>query len=145
MASTSGLHSRLRSASPAHLDDYRRPGTDPALGFASFRIAGTLPCIRSGSTPFEITRLGITSLRRSAASRGQHLLSARGLRAKPYPARMIQRAARRTPLPAEQFFSSANSNFDRRPFSVLMGLMPRRSDRFFADRIGFLSEVPHRP
>jgi hypothetical protein len=33
----------------------------------------------------------------------------------------------------------------RRPFSVLMGLMPGRFDRFVADRIGSLSEVLHRP
>jgi len=71
-ASTSGLRSRLRSASPAFL-----PKTDPALGFASCRVVGTDACIRSGSTLIASPASGGST----AATRGRDLLSAHGLRA----------------------------------------------------------------
>jgi len=45
--STSGLHSRLRAA----LAVIVAAGRDPAMGFASCRVAGTRLCIRAGSSP----------------------------------------------------------------------------------------------
>jgi len=51
--STSGLRSRLRSAPAVVI----ATGRDPALGFASCRVADTYSCIRPGSSPNRITSL----------------------------------------------------------------------------------------
>jgi hypothetical protein len=53
MASTSGLRSRLRSASPAAALGRR---SDPALGLASCRVVGHFSVHRPGSTPVPIIR-----------------------------------------------------------------------------------------
>jgi hypothetical protein len=93
------------------------------LGFASCRVAGTFPCIRSGSTPLP-DHQPPEPFAAVSAVRGD-FLSARGFS---------------TLLPVTQELSELLASLvvmrevlslrrGRRPFSVLMGLMPCRPEQ----------------
>jgi hypothetical protein len=91
---------------------------DPAMGFASCRVDGRDAAQRIGLDPDPLTSLRSP---RPRCSCGRALLSALG-------------------------FAASFPEGDCRPFSVLMGLMPRRPDELRVPaRAGSLSEVLHRP
>ena len=119
MASTSGLHSRLRSISRAARLATRN---DPALGFASCRVVGHVAAHRSGLDPAADHQPPEPGAVNSFAARDSYPLM--GLPTS-FPSRAISASC--SPgspgLRSRLAFAS-----DVVPYSVLMGLMPCRPE-----------------
>jgi hypothetical protein len=124
-----GFDSRLRSACPAPCGRTR----DPALGFASCRVAGTFRRASARARPrFRSSIPG-------RATRATHSPAAIPIRS--WVSRRGCSTETSAALPADRIvIAKALWAFAvaRRPFSVLMGLMPCRSERITETRPGRL-------
>jgi hypothetical protein len=140
VASTSGrrLPSAIRVAGP--LEAQVGPAIDPALGFAPCRVVGhAFDVHRPGSTPSDHPPPEPPRPADFAGPDDAYPLM--GFR-RSSPSRLRESCSRRTSGNAEVAFLPSC----RRPFSVLMGLMPCPLRTAFAPRrTGSLSEVLHRP
>jgi len=135
-----GFDSRLRSETVAHI----WPRIDPALGFASCRVAGTIPCIREGPTPLRIISLRGVCAGNAAGSQSPIRSWASGVLPdqRAFGDVTLRRSSSTVPDLAELLLRRRAPALQRIDGADALPFLERTTARF---RIGSLSEVLHRP